>query len=403
MKRLSSPLRNSNENTSKAGNTVKYHGKVVESNTPKAVVRKSANSPANFSNSATKSERSTKEHSRDYRETTHRSIVYPAKDLSASEGKYNVAKAEKEWRKRYGRLPYNNKDPLHQSSDKDFTRLFQTSEKKSEIQSTSKVADLTMDNSSLEGKLDETSSSSLFSPERNGNEDENKSRKNIQARDFTATLNQLSSYVLSGYRADNPQTPTSDNQVKNKSEAAVKYKRYYLDDEGDLSYILDDLNESPKVSMLVHAIVRLREVYSIQQYAKPQTPEHPINLGNPQMRDAIQNKPMSVVKDLILANKSVDINIRSQSGNSALHRAAIEGDIDAIRIMINHGANVNIRDRYGFQPVNQALRCHHYKAAMFLMDCGTDLMSYTSKRIQEFVNVKAIAKQYLRQTLKTPL
>ena len=364
--------------------------------TPKTVKR-SLNLPESFSNSPTKSGKSTKQHSQEYRGTTHKSIAYPEGDLNASEGKYNVAKAEKEWRKKYGGLPYTNKDPLHQSSDKEFCRLFQNSEKKSKVQSSTKVRDLAEENALLEQKLQDTSSSSLFSPDV---QDEDKT---AEAKQFTATLNQLSTYVLSGYKEDIPQTPTSNNQEENKAKNTLKYKQYYLDDEGDLSYILDDLNESPKVSMLVHTIIRLREVYSIQHYAKPQTPTHPINLGNPQMRDAIQNKPMSVVKDLILANKSVDINIRSQSGNSALHRAAIEGDIDAVRIMINHGANVNIRDRYGFQPVNQALRCHHYKAAMFLMDCGTDLMSYTSKRIQEFVNVKAIAKQYLRQTLKTPL
>ena len=364
--------------------------------TPKTVKR-SLNPPESFSNSPTKSGKSTKQHSQEYRGTTHKSIAYPAGDLNASEGKYNVAKAEKEWRKKYGGLPYTNKDPLHQSSDKEFSRLFQNSEKKSKVQSSTKVRDLAEENALLEQQLQDTSSSSLFSPDV---QDEDKT---AEAKQFTATLNQLSTYVLSGYKEDTPQTPTSNNQEENKAKNTLKYKRYYLDDEGDLSYILDDLSESPKVSMLVHTIIRLREVYSIQHYAKPPTPTHPINLGNPQMRDAIQNKPMRVVKDLILANKSVDINIRSQSGNSALHRAAIEGDIDAIRIMINHGANVNIRDRYGFQPVNQALRCHHYKAAMFLMDCGTDLMSYTSKRIQEFVNVKAIAKQYLRQTLKTPL
>ena len=364
--------------------------------TPKTIKR-SLNPPESFNNSPTKSGKSTKQHSQEYRDTAHRSIAYPEGNLNASEGKYNVAKAEKEWRKKYGRLPYTNKDPLHQSSDKEFSRLFQNSEEKSKMHRSSKVPDHTIENALLEEKLQDTSSSSLFSPDIQ-NED-----KNTEAKQFTATLNQLSSHVLSGYKGDNPQTPTSNNQEKNKAKTSLKYKRYYLDDEGDLSYILDDLSESPKVSMLVHTIIRLREVYSIQHYAKPQTPSHPINLGNPQMRDAIQNKPMSVVKDLILANKSVDVNIQSQSGNSALHRAAIEGDIDAIRIMINHGANVNIRDRYGFPPVNRALRCHHYKAAMFLMDCDTDLMSYTSKRIQEFVNVKAIAKQYLRQTLKTPL
>jgi hypothetical protein len=401
MKRLPpSPLHGTG-NTSKIDNTMKHHRKYIEGNTAKSTVKSIPSPRQKFSSFATKTENSTKQHPNDIRDTTPKPIVYPIEDVKASEGKYNIAKAEEEWKKRYGRLPYNSKDPLHKSSDKEFGRLFQHSERKTTTQSNSKETGLTMNSSTLQGKMDDTSSSSLFSPNRT--EDEDEKRKNSQSKEFSTTLNQLSSYVLSGYKVDQPQTSLPNNQENTRPGITVKHKRYYSDDEGDLSHILDDPNESRKLSMLVHAIIRLREVYNIQPYTKPQTPEHPINLGNPQMRDAIQNKPMSVVKDLILANKRVDINIRSQSGNSALHRAAMEGDIDAVRILINHGANVNTRDRNGFQPVHHALRCHHYKAAMFLMDCGTDLVSYTSKRIHEFVNVKAIAKQYLRQTLKTPL
>ncbi|CAB4018594.1 Ankyrin repeat domain-containing 49 [Paramuricea clavata] len=396
MKRLPSLL----HDTPKIDNTMKHHRGYIEGITLKSTVKSIPSPLKKFSSFATKMDNSTKQHANDIRDTTPKPIVYPIEDLKASEGKYNIAKAEEEWKKRYGRLPYNSKDPLHKSSDKEFGRLFQHSERKTTTQSSSKETGLTMNSSALQGEMD-TSSSSLFSPNRTENEDEK--RKNSQSKEFSTTLNQLSSYVLSGYKVDQPQTSLPNNQENTRPGITVKHKRYYSDDEGDLSHILDDPNESRKLSMLVHAIIRLREVYNIQPYTKPQTPEHPINLGNPQLRDAIENKPMSVVKDLILANKRVDINIRSQSGNSALHRAAMEGDIDAVRILINHGANVNTRDRNGFQPVHNALRCHHYKAAMFLMDCGMDLVSYTSMRIREFVNVKAIAKQYLRQTLKTPL
>ena len=342
---------------------------------------------------------SRKHQAKNIRDPALKSNVYSDEHYKLTQGKYNIAEAEAEWRKRYGKLPYSDKDPLHQSSDKEFGRLFQHSEKSGATQSSSEDTGLVKQHFTLEENIGDTSSSSVF--DTNTNDDP--SSKNRHSKDFSATLNKLSSYLLSGYKDDLTQTSPLRSQEEPKSATTVKFRKFYLDDEGDLSHVLDDPKESPKLSMLVHAIIRLREVYSVQLYAKSQTPDHPINLGNPQLRDAIQNKPMSVVKDLILANKSVDINIRSQSGDSALHRAATDGDLDAIRIMINHGANVNIRDRGGFQPVHQALRCHNYKAAMFLMDCGTDLMSYTSKRIQEFVNVKAIAKQYLRQTLKTPL
>ena len=391
MKRIRNPLHNSK--TEKINYTANHQQEKSDLNTVKWF-----RSPLENRHTST-IDNSRKHQAKNIRDPAPKSNVYPDEHCKLTQGKYNIAKAEAEWRKRYGKLPYSDKDPLHQSSDKEFGRLFQHSEKNSATQCSSEGTGLVKQQFTLEENIGDTSSSSVFG--RNTND--GPSSKNRQSKDFSTTLNKLSSYLLSGYKDDLTQTAPLHNQEEPKSATTVKFRRLYLDDEGDLSHVLDDPKESPKLSMLVHAIIRLREVYSVQLYAKPQIPDHPINLGNPQLRDAIQNKPMSVVKDLILANKSVDINIRSQSGDSALHRAANEGDLDAIRIMINHGANVNIRDRSGFQPVHQALRCHNYKAAMFLMDCGTDLMSYTSKRIQEFVNVKAIAKQYLRQTLKTPL
>ncbi|XP_028396138.1 protein HOS4-like [Dendronephthya gigantea] len=345
-----------------------------------------------------------KESSKDNKES--KSTIYPNEDFKASEGKYNIAKAEEEWKKRYGRLPYNKKDPLHQSSDKDFSILFKNTVDECATQNSTGQRGLSKKRFSLEEAIRNTSTSSLFSPNNSVNE---KSSNSIarNSDDISTTLHQLSSYVISGYKDDSKENSnhiSSQGDQETKAAVAVRYRRYYLDDEGDLSHILDNTTESRKLSMLVHCIIRLREVYSIQPFPmSPQMEEHPMNLGNPQLRDAIQSKPMKVVKDIILANKSVDINTCSQSGDSALHRAAIEGDIDAIRIIINQGGNVNIRDRNGFQPVHQALSYHHYKAAMFLMDCGVDLMSYTSKRIQQFARVRAIARQYLRQTLKTPL
>ena len=394
IKRLKSPLHNSNGNTANINYTARHQKGKSAVNTVKRFPNPLQNRFASKIDSSGKQAKNT-------RDPASKSIVYPVEDYRLTQGKYNIAKAEKEWRKRYGKLPYNNKDPLHQSSDNEFGRLFQHSERNSGNRNSLKENDLAKQHFSLEESIGDTSSSSVFGTNRIDNDDA--SIKNSHSKDFSTTLNKLSSYLLSSYKNELTQNSPLHAQEETKSETTVKFRRFYLDDEGDLSHVLDDPKESPKLSMLVHAIIRLREVYSVQPYAKPQTPDHPTNLGNPQLRDAIQNKPMSVVKDLILANKSVDINIRSQSGDSALHRAAAEGDLDAIRIMINQGANVNIRDRNGFQPVHQALRCHNYKAAMFLMDCGTDLMSYTSKRIQEFMNVKAIAKQYLRQTLKTPL
>lgn len=251
----------------------------------------------------------------------------------------------------------------------------------------------------------------------------------IQSKEeFKRILKQLSRYVLAGYKETarkpeklvdtwNNNKETTDVWNKNMVGTDINKQRYHLDDEeGELSEVKEQHDNFKRLSMVVNVIIRLRETFTIVLLPKlpngnrveeatfqgklSSLEDH---RGNDLLRDAIENRQMDELTTVVSNHSNVDINLRSQSGYSSLHRAAEEGDMESIRILIEHYADLDISDRSGFPPVHHALQNFHYKAAIFLMDCGTDLMSYTSKRIQEFVKVKATAKQYLRQNLKTSL
>ncbi|EDO49289.1 predicted protein, partial [Nematostella vectensis] len=69
----------------------------------------------------------------------------------------------------------------------------------------------------------------------------------------------------------------------------------------------------------------------------------------------------------------LDVNQLSPSGKSLLHKAAAAGDLESIHTLIQYGGNVNLTDQDGFAPIHSALRRAHYKCAIFLMECGTDI------------------------------
>ncbi len=59
-----------------------------------------------------------------------------------------------------------------------------------------------------------------------------------------------------------------------------------------------------------------------------------------------------------------------QHGRLPIHLAASEGQCDIIELLVKHGALVNVTDADGEQPIHQALRHGHVKAAEHLIACG---------------------------------
>ena len=64
---------------------------------------------------------------------------------------------------------------------------------------------------------------------------------------------------------------------------------------------------------------------------------------------------------------------------------------------------VNILDQDGFPPIHSALKKAHFKCAILLIECGTDVTRYTTERIREFLEIKEMSKGHMPVLLKTTL
>lgn len=117
---------------------------------------------------------------------------------------------------------------------------------------------------------------------------------------------------------------------------------------------------------------------------------------------AIGENSAAEVKEVI-EKERIDVNQLSPSGRSLLHKAAAAGDLESIHTLIQYGALINIVDQDGFPPIHSALKKAHYKCAIFLIECGTDIARYTTERIREFMEIRNMTTGHLPVLLKTNL
>ncbi|KAI9697547.1 MAG: hypothetical protein M1820_007746 [Bogoriella megaspora] len=80
----------------------------------------------------------------------------------------------------------------------------------------------------------------------------------------------------------------------------------------------------------------------------------------------------------ILINNGADINLRNRGGDTPLHEASRTGYEIAVRLLIDSGANVDSRNRNGESPLYVASRKGEEKVVRLLIDSGADVNSRSS-------------------------
>lgn len=76
-----------------------------------------------------------------------------------------------------------------------------------------------------------------------------------------------------------------------------------------------------------------------------------------------------------LLKSGVDVDGRTRSGSYALNAAAVENEIDVIRILLDHGANPNVQNSQGDTPLICATKYAGGKAGTveLFVNAGADL------------------------------
>src|SRR5690348_11920923 len=95
-------------------------------------------------------------------------------------------------------------------------------------------------------------------------------------------------------------------------------------------------------------------------------------LAAPDLRlaDAAMNGDMAAVRSLV--QQKADVNATLPDGTTALHWAVRADDLETADLLIRAGANVKTADRYGVTPLY--LACSNASARMIrrLLDAGAD-------------------------------
>jgi ankyrin repeat protein len=81
----------------------------------------------------------------------------------------------------------------------------------------------------------------------------------------------------------------------------------------------------------------------------------------------------------LLLEKGCDVNLRDDMQATALHLAADNGDVRVMRLLLGHpGTEVNLKDRMGFTPLHLAAANGKLEAVRTLLDChGIDVKATT--------------------------
>ena len=87
------------------------------------------------------------------------------------------------------------------------------------------------------------------------------------------------------------------------------------------------------------------------------------------LRYAVRKSDTERVIEL-MANQRTNIDGAGQSGITALHEAAIDGNFICLKILISYGADINGSDCEGFTPLDYAVFGGNFECAAYLIEKG---------------------------------
>lgn len=107
---------------------------------------------------------------------------------------------------------------------------------------------------------------------------------------------------------------------------------------------------------------------------------------------AVSEKAFFEAKKILESDEDIDINTKTPSGQSLIHIAAANADLKCVQLLLDHGANPNIKDAFGWGPLHNAIRRGRWKCAILLIEAGADFGEYSNQRINEYQEVLRMSR-----------
>lgn len=103
---------------------------------------------------------------------------------------------------------------------------------------------------------------------------------------------------------------------------------------------------------------------------------------NPPVIEAIRAGGEQIILALLRAEPEAAVKARDvECGATALHWAAVGGDIEIVHTLIQHGADVNALSCEGFTPVHAAAACGHAKVLSLLLKNAGSVSAVTATKV----------------------
>lgn len=111
---------------------------------------------------------------------------------------------------------------------------------------------------------------------------------------------------------------------------------------------------------------------------------------------AVTEKSYEEAKSILESDSDIDVNAQTPSGQTLIHVAAGNADLKCVQLLLEHGADPNIKDSRGWGPLHAAIRRGKWKCAILLIEAGANFAEYAANRIKEYKEVLSKSKTCYR-------
>lgn len=97
-----------------------------------------------------------------------------------------------------------------------------------------------------------------------------------------------------------------------------------------------------------------------------------------------------LVKSTTFHLQGAEVNSTTDyDGRTALHIACVEGNTEAVKFLLKHGASTQVRDRFNSSPLDDAINFRHKEIVKTLRKAGAQLMKTSMETAVELCRLAA--------------